>query len=89
MGKTVPSFRWALEEEIHSWKHFRNALKSDEDKMAFDELMDMCRNLSSESSCATRPIIFEPMIMSIMVTQQKKIRKLETYLNPKIVEDQP
>ena len=44
MGKTVPSYRMALEFEIDTWRRFRKALASDEDKEAFDELMDMCRN---------------------------------------------
>jgi hypothetical protein len=42
--------------------------------------MDMCRNYASESSCATNPIIFEPMVMSILLGQQKRLRKLEQEL---------
>ena len=44
MGKTVPSFRMALEFEFERWKGFRKALTSEEDREAFEELMDMCRN---------------------------------------------
>ena len=51
---------------------FRNALPSEEEREAFDELMDMCRKYASEGSCATNPIIFEPMTMSILLAQQKK-----------------
>jgi hypothetical protein len=42
--------------------------------------MDMCRNLASAGSCATNPIIFEPMVMSILLAQQKKLRNLEQKL---------
>ena len=80
MGKTVESFRIALEGEINRWSGFANALRKP-DREAFDELMDMCRNLASESSCATNPIIFEPMAMSILVAQQKKMQELEHKLN--------
>jgi len=31
MGKTVPSYRMALEFEISRWKGFRNALDDDEE----------------------------------------------------------
>jgi hypothetical protein len=79
MGKTVESSRIALEGEINRWSGFARALRKP-DKEAFDELMDMCRNYASESSCATNPIIFEPMIMSILLAQQVKIRKLERQL---------
>jgi hypothetical protein len=80
MGKTVPAYRMALEFEIVTWRGFRKALTSDEDKQAFEELMDLCRMFASESSNATKPIIFEPMAMSILLGHQKKIRKLERRL---------
>ena len=38
MGKTVPSFRMALEFEINHWRGFRKALLSDVDREAFGEL---------------------------------------------------
>jgi hypothetical protein len=44
------------------------------------KLIDMCRKYASESSCATNPIIFEPMTMSILLAQQKKINELEKKL---------
>jgi hypothetical protein len=80
MGKTVPAYRMAVEWEIDSWKGFRKTL-CEEGRKAFDELMEMCRQYASESSCATRPIIFEPMAMSIMLVQQKKIMRLEKELH--------
>jgi hypothetical protein len=76
MGKTVPSYRMALEWEIDKWRGFRKALASEEEREAFDELMDMCRKYASESSCATNPIIFEPMVMSIMLAQHNQLREL-------------
>jgi hypothetical protein len=78
MGKTVPAYRWVLEEEINNWKGFRNALVSDDNKAAFDELMDMCRSFASAGGCAVNPIVFEPMAMSIMLAQQMRIRELES-----------
>jgi hypothetical protein len=81
MGKTVPSYRWALEDEIGKWKNFRDALESEEGRQAFDQMMDMCRSNGMASSNATNPIIFEPMVMSILLAQQKKLRELEYKLN--------
>ena len=81
MGKTVPAYRWALESEIDTWKGFRNALASDEDKQAFDQMLDLCRIFAMASSNATNPIIFEPMVMAILLGQQKKIRQLEKNLS--------
>ena len=80
MGKTVESYRMALEDEIHRWSGFEKALRID-DKEAFDALMDACRNYASAGSNATQPILFEPMIMSILLSQQKKIGRLEKALD--------
>jgi len=77
MGKTVPTYRIALEFEIEMWKGFRKALNSQEEHQAFDELMDMCRNNAMASGNACNPVIFEPMAMSILLAQQKKLMKLE------------
>ena len=55
MGKTVPSYRMALEFEIHRWKRFWNALPSEEARVAFDELMDMCRDNGMASGNACNP----------------------------------
>jgi hypothetical protein len=79
MGKTVESFRIALEEEINRWSGFARALRKP-DREAFDELMDICRGYASESSNATNPIVFEPMVMSILLGQQKRILALEKKL---------
>ena len=84
MGKTVPSYRIALEFEISRWKSFGNALSSDEEKQAFDALMDMCRNNAMASGNACNPIIFEPMVMSILLAQQKEMQQLEYKLNEAI-----
>jgi len=80
MGKTVESYRMALEDEIHRWDGFAKALRS-EDRIAFEELMDACRVSASAGSNATQPVIFEPMVMSILLFQQKKLSKLEKELN--------
>jgi hypothetical protein len=80
MGKTVESYRMALEDEISRWKGFEKVLRI-EDKEAFEALMDACRNFASAGSNATQPILFEPMVMSILTSQQKQIRRLEKALD--------
>jgi len=77
MGKTVPSYRMALEFEIERWKPFRKALQSEEEREAFDWLMDMCRNNAMASGAACNPVIFEPMVMSILLAQRKLLQELE------------
>lgn len=80
MGKTVESYRMALEVEIRRWNGFAKALRT-EDREAFEALMDACRLFASAGSNATQPILFEPMVMSILLFQQKKLHRLEKALD--------
>jgi len=79
MGKTVESYRLALDTEIQSWNGFVKALRTD-DRNAFEQMTDACRNHASAGSNATRPEVFEPMVMSILLEQQKKLICLEKKL---------
>ena len=80
VGKTVESYRMAVEDEIRRWNGFAKALRK-EDREAFDLLMDACRSYASAGSNATKPVLFEPMIMSILVSQQIRLHKLEKELD--------
>ena len=84
MGKTVPSYRMALEFEISRWKGFRNALGKEEERLAFDQITDMVRGFASAGSNACCPIFFEPIVMSILLAQQKKIHDLEIKLDDRL-----
>ena len=79
MGKTVESYRVALDREVQLWIGYARALRQN-DRKVFEQLMDICRNYASASSNATRPVLFEPMIMSIVLHQQKMLNKLEKEL---------
>lgn len=79
MGRTVPSYRQALEMEIARWEGFRRALR-DRDIEAFDRIMNACRIHASAASMATRPILTEAMFMSILLTQQRKLGEIEKRL---------
>lgn len=76
LGRTVASYRFALEDEIRKWDGFSKVLRV-EDKKAFLELMDACRLFASAASNAIRPILFDSMVMSILLFQQKKLRQLQ------------
>jgi hypothetical protein len=69
----------ALESEIGRWSGFAKVLRRS-DREAFDELMDMSRSFASAGSNATNPILFEPFVISILLGQQERIRKLEKEL---------
>jgi len=76
LGKTVESYRLRLDKEIQRWSGFARALRKD-DRETFEELMDVCRNYASAGSNATRPVLFEAMVMCILVEQQKTLNRLK------------
>lgn len=70
----------ALDREVQRWSGFARALRK-EDRAAFEQLIDICRNYASAGSNATRPVLFEAMVMSVLLHQQKLLNKLEKELN--------
>ena len=80
MGRTVETYRMAIEVEIRRWKGFGKALRN-EDREAFEELMDACRSYASAGSNAVQPILFEPMTISMLLSQQIRLQKLQKELN--------
>ena len=80
MSETVESYKIALEQEISRWNGFARALRKD-DREAFEALMNAFRNHASECSNATQPVVFEPMVMSVILAQQERMMQLEKELN--------
>ena len=76
MGRTVPSFRPALEHEIESWKDFKRALRPEEQKI-FDKLMNFARIHADAGSMSARPMLSEVLFISFAVEQEKRIEELE------------
>ncbi|MHA2282037.1 MAG: hypothetical protein ACXAC5_14435 [Promethearchaeota archaeon] len=76
MGRTVPSFRPALEHEIESWKDFKRALRAKEQKI-FNKLMNYARIHADAGSMSARPMLSEVLFLSFAVEQEKKIEILE------------
>jgi hypothetical protein len=64
-----------LDREVQRWSGFARALRK-EDRVVFEQLIDICRNYASAGSNATRPVLFEAMIISILLDQQKTLNKL-------------
>jgi len=76
----MESYRMALDREVQRWSGFARALRK-EDRAAFDQLMDICRNYASAGSNATRPVLFEAMVMSVLLHHQKVLSKPENEIN--------
>ena len=80
MGRTLPSFRPALEHEIESWKDFKRALRP-EDQKIFNKLMNFARIHADAGSLSARPMLSEILFISFAIEQEKKINFLERRVN--------
>ncbi|MBI2936657.1 MAG: hypothetical protein HYY22_00465 [Thaumarchaeota archaeon] len=72
MGRTVPSFRMALEDEIRSWKPFEKVLRGG-DRCALQEMFNVARCNASASSSAVRLFRFEGLFMSVLLEHQLRL----------------
>jgi hypothetical protein len=66
MGRTIPSFRIALDLEERDWKPFRDALDRS-DRKKFDEMFEIPRLYISACSYAVQPVRLYPILMSILL----------------------
>jgi hypothetical protein len=76
MGRTVPTFTNLIDAELSSWSKFRRGLRK-EDQEVFDEIFRATKLHLAENFYAMRAVPFESMMMSILVEQQKRIKRLE------------
>ncbi len=75
MGRTIPSWRMLLEEELTRSKRFRDALRIDE-RPIFDDLMDECRRHASAAGAAVLPAKTEGMFLSLLFSHHKSLKEL-------------
>lgn len=75
MGRTVPTFTMVIQQEMESWSKYRRGLRK-EDQEALDELFRAARLQLAGSAYAARPIPFESIVMSMLVSQQRRLQEL-------------
>jgi hypothetical protein len=75
MGRTLPSFRIALDMEKADWKPFRNALDRSARK-DFDDMFDIPRLYLSACSNSVQLVPLHPIVMSILFHHYKELTQL-------------
>jgi hypothetical protein len=77
LGRTVPSFRMALEQELQKWKEFRRGLRIEEQAI-LDELLNTVRKHADAGSLVCSPNIPEIVFMSIAIELMKQLKNSGT-----------
>lgn len=75
MGRTIPSWRVILEEELRRWERFRDALRINE-RATFDDLMNECRRHASAAGAAALPVKTEGMFLSLLFSHHETLQEL-------------
>ena len=76
MGRTVPSFRMALEMEMAKWAGYRKCLRPDEREI-FDRMMDACRICATASGIVVSTNPLRAMFVSVLLERRRKMKALE------------
>lgn len=75
MGRTIPSFRIALEQEVAGWSRYRASLGAGS-KEDLDAMFNRARTYCSASSNAARPVRFEGMFMAVAFDHARRLDDL-------------
>jgi hypothetical protein len=79
MGRTVPTWRNRVENELTALNAFRRALSSS-DRRALDELMNGVRNRRAAGGMLPSIDVWKPMLISMILESYKKIAELESMI---------
>jgi len=79
MGRTIQSYRYALEKERGSLKPYREGLKPAY-RQHFDNIMLYARMHSDAGPLSVRMFISELLFLSALIERQKNLEKLEKVL---------
>lgn len=74
-GRTVPTYRLALEAMAQQWSDFRRALRKG-DREAFDQLMDKARMHASAATYAVSMDPTESALLSMLLEHEKELARL-------------
>jgi hypothetical protein len=76
MGKTIPSWRIVVEEELTKIARFGRFLRA-EDRAIFDDLVTQCRLYAPDAGALASSIKEVPLFLSMIFAQHKRLMKLE------------
>jgi len=79
MGRTIPSFRYHLEDIIAELQIFRRALYG-EDKTTFDNLIEKARRHAPSCTIVPTSDPLNCILLSILIEQQKEIDSLKSLI---------
>ena len=75
MGRTIPSFTLALNEEESEWRQFRKYLDR-KDRGVFDEMFAVPKLYISSCMASANPVVIEPIFLSALFHNHKQLDQM-------------
>jgi len=76
MGRTIPSWRIVVEQELAKMNKFKQFLRA-EDRIVFDDLMNQCKLYASASGVLASSVKEFPLLLSMLFAHHKKLAEFE------------
>jgi hypothetical protein len=76
MGRTIPSWRVVVEEELARMNKFKQFLRA-EDRIIFTDLLDQCKLYASAAGTLASSVKEFPLLLSMLFAHHKKLVELE------------
>jgi hypothetical protein len=67
MGRTVPTYRQALEERMKRWDAFGRLLTTPEEREAFQTLVTAARRYAAQATYVGSPDLLESIVLAILL----------------------
>ena len=79
MGRTIPSWRIVLNEELTRLERFKRFLRT-EDRIVFDDLAAQCRIYAPYAGVLASPVKEVPLLLSMIFAQHRRLMELEKHI---------
>jgi hypothetical protein len=76
MGRTIPSWRIIVDQELAKLNKFKQFLRA-EDQIVFEDLLNECKLYASAAGVLASSVKEFPLLLSILFAHHKRITELE------------
>ncbi|HYK94031.1 MAG TPA: hypothetical protein VEY07_08350 [Thermoplasmata archaeon] len=74
MGRTVPTYRQALEERLKRWEAFGRLLTTPEEREAFELIRAGARRYVAQATYVGSPDLLESILLSVLLDLAQRLR---------------
>ena len=76
MGRTVPTYRQALEERLKRWEEFGRLLTTPEERAAFETIRTGARRYVAQATYVGSPDLLESLLLSVLLDLARRVGPL-------------